>query len=70
MTADPFPTFTDARPYCQAHDRDGLRTARRYSIGRIVDRIGSGDAFGAGVLHGLETGLDDQATPDFGLVAA
>jgi 2-dehydro-3-deoxygluconokinase len=50
--------------------REGLRTARTYSIGRIVDRIGSGDAFAAGILHGLGTGLDDQATLDFGLAAA
>jgi 2-dehydro-3-deoxygluconokinase len=48
----------------------GLQTTRTYSIGRIVDRIGSGDAFAAGVLHGLETGLDDQASLDFGLAAA
>jgi 2-dehydro-3-deoxygluconokinase len=46
--------------------RDGLRTTRTYSI----DRIGSGDAFAAGVLDGLETGLDDQPTLDFGLAAA
>jgi 2-dehydro-3-deoxygluconokinase len=50
--------------------RHGLTTTRTYSIGRIVDRIGSGDAFAAGVLHGIETGLDDQATLDFGLAAA
>ena len=50
--------------------RDGLWTTRTYSIGRIVDRIGSGDAFAAGVLHGLETGLDPQATVDFGVAAA
>jgi 2-dehydro-3-deoxygluconokinase len=50
--------------------RDGLWTTRTYSIGRIVDRIGSGDAFAAGVLHGLETGLESQATVDFGLAAA
>jgi 2-dehydro-3-deoxygluconokinase len=50
--------------------RDGLWTTRTYSIGRIVDRIGSGDAFAAGVLHGLETGLDAQATVDFGVAAA
>jgi 2-dehydro-3-deoxygluconokinase len=50
--------------------RNGLLTTRTYSIGRIVDRIGSGDAFAAGVLHGLETGLADQATLDFGLAAA
>jgi 2-dehydro-3-deoxygluconokinase len=50
--------------------RNGLSTTRTYSIGRIVDRIGSGDAFAAGVLHGLETGLDNQASVDFGLAAA
>jgi 2-dehydro-3-deoxygluconokinase len=50
--------------------RNGLWTTRTYSIGRIVDRIGSGDAFAAGVLHGLETGLDNQASVDFGLAAA
>ena len=50
--------------------RNGLTTTRTYSIGRIIDRIGSGDAFAAGVLHGLESGLDDQATLDFGLAAA
>jgi 2-dehydro-3-deoxygluconokinase len=50
--------------------REGLLTTRTYSIGRIVDRIGSGDAFAAGVLHGLETGLGDQASLDFGLAAA
>jgi len=50
--------------------RNGSWTTRTYSIGRIVDRIGSGDAFAAGILHGLETGLDHQATVDFGLAAA
>jgi 2-dehydro-3-deoxygluconokinase len=50
--------------------RSDLLTTRTYSIGRIVDRIGSGDAFAAGLLHGLTTGLDDQASLDFGLAAA
>jgi 2-dehydro-3-deoxygluconokinase len=50
--------------------RSGLITTRTYSIGRIIDRIGSGDSFAAGVLHGLETGLDDQSSLDFGLAAA
>jgi 2-dehydro-3-deoxygluconokinase len=50
--------------------RNDLRTTRTYSIGRIIDRIGSGDAFAAGVLHGLKTGLDDQGALDFGLAAA
>jgi 2-dehydro-3-deoxygluconokinase len=50
--------------------RSGLVTTRTYSIGRIIDRIGSGDAFAAGVLHGIETGLNDQASLDFALAAA
>lgn len=50
--------------------RDGLRTTRQYSIGRIIDRIGSGDAFAAGVLHGILTGANDQGALDFGLAAA
>ncbi len=50
--------------------RSALFTTRRYSLGRIVDRIGSGDAFAAGVLHAILTGLDDQMAADFGLAAA
>jgi 2-dehydro-3-deoxygluconokinase len=50
--------------------REGLVATRTYSIGRIIDRIGSGDAFAAGVLHGIETGLGDQATLNFALAAA
>ncbi len=43
---------------------------RSYSIAPIVDRIGTGDAFAAGVLHGYLQGLESQATLDFGLAAA
>jgi 2-dehydro-3-deoxygluconokinase len=50
--------------------REGLRTTRTYSIGRIIDRIGSGDAFAAGILHGVRTQMDDQECVDFGLAAA
>jgi 2-dehydro-3-deoxygluconokinase len=50
--------------------RDGLHTTRTYSIGRIIDRIGSGDAFAAGILHGVRTQMDDQDTVDFGLASA
>jgi 2-dehydro-3-deoxygluconokinase len=43
---------------------------RTYSIAPIVDRIGTGDAFAAGVLHGYLEGFEPQATLDFGLAAA
>jgi 2-dehydro-3-deoxygluconokinase len=46
-----------------------LRTGPRALPG-IVDRIGTGDAFAAGILHGLTSSLDDAATLEFGLAAA
>jgi 2-dehydro-3-deoxygluconokinase len=51
--------------------RDGreLHTRKEPLVG-IVDRIGGGDAFAAGLLHGLRTGQDEQAALDFGLAAA
>lgn len=39
--------------------------SKRYHIPYIVDRIGGGDAFSAGVLHGLLNGHDAQAIIDF-----
>jgi len=50
--------------------RAGSWKTRRYSLGQIVDRIGSGDAFAAGVLHAVLSGCDEQRTVDFGLAAA
>jgi 2-dehydro-3-deoxygluconokinase len=50
--------------------RKGFTTTRTYSLSPIVDRIGTGDAFAAGILHGCLTGLDDQASLDFALAAA
>jgi 2-dehydro-3-deoxygluconokinase len=35
----------------------------------VVDRIGGGDAFAAGALHGLITGRDGQCTIDFAVAA-
>lgn len=40
------------------------------SLPGIVDRIGGGDAFAAGVLHGLASGWDDEASLRFGHAAA
>ena len=44
-------------------------TAAR-DVSPIVDRIGTGDAFAAGVLHGGLTGLSEQEALDFGVAAA
>ena len=50
--------------------RAGAWVTQPRSLNPIVDRIGGGDAFAAGVLHGLIEGLGEQATLDFGVAAA
>jgi 2-dehydro-3-deoxygluconokinase len=46
------------------------RLSRAYPLQGIVDRIGAGDAFAAGVLHGLTNDFDPQKTVDFATAAA
>lgn len=51
--------------------RNGTRCETgRHDVGPIVDRIGTGDAFAAGVLHGALVGMDHHAALEFGLAAA
>jgi 2-dehydro-3-deoxygluconokinase len=60
-----------------AHELSGVtltrtgaaRTSAR-AISGIVDRIGGGDAFAAGLLHGLASGMSEQHMLDFGVAAA
>lgn len=42
------------------HDRSRFHRSRSYDITHIVDRVGAGDAFAAGLIHGLLT-LDDPS---------
>lgn len=50
--------------------RDGrLLESAPYLLDGIVDRIGGGDAFAAGLLHGLHSGLDAQGSLDFALAS-
>ena len=50
--------------------RDGAAQTEDVIVAGIVDRIGAGDAFAAGVLHGLRTGLDIEGTAQAGLALA
>ena len=50
--------------------RDGMIETPSYSITPIVDRVGGGDAFAAGMLHGLYSGMSDSDSLNFGLAAA
>jgi 2-dehydro-3-deoxygluconokinase len=47
--------------------RQGRMETAVYDVERIVDRIGGGDAFAAGVLHGLLSGTTDQKALDYGI---
>jgi 2-dehydro-3-deoxygluconokinase len=47
-----------------------LLATRNYALSGIVDRIGAGDAFAAGLLHGLGQAWPDQRALDFALAAA
>lgn len=50
--------------------RDGHNQTPEVTLTSIVDRIGSGDAFCAGILHGLLHGTDDSDTVAYGLALA
>lgn len=44
--------------------------SRRYDITDIVDRVGSGDSFAAGLIYGLHTGMADDAALNFAVAAS
>ena len=50
--------------------RERELVSRTYSLDGIVDRVGAGDAFTAGVLHGRLGKLDDQRALELGVAAA
>ena len=50
--------------------RDQMFVAPAYALHGIVDRIGAGDAFAAGVLHGLISNFDPLAAVRFATAAA
>lgn len=47
--------------------RDGAAQTEELDVAGIVERIGAGDAFAAGVLHGMRRGLDLRDTVHAGL---
>ena len=52
------------------HDRERFITSRRYEITDVVDRVGAGDAFTAGLVHGLLTHGDDARALEFATAAS
>ncbi len=51
------------------HNRKEFLVSRRYDITDIVDRVGSGDAFAAGIIYGLLALQDDRKALEFGVAA-
>ena len=49
--------------------REGTCRSRQYEI-QIVDRVGTGDAFAAGLIFGLLSGFESQRAIDFAAAAA
>jgi 2-dehydro-3-deoxygluconokinase len=54
---------------CLYNGRDFM-VSRRYDITDIVDRVGSGDSFAAGLIHGLHTGMAADAALNFAVAAS
>lgn len=51
-------------------DRAGVSSSPVITLEDIVDRVGTGDAFAAGIVHGLIAGLARQATAEFATACA
>lgn len=53
-----------------SYTRASSTRTRPHAVTGIVDRIGGGDAFAAGLLHGLTKGMGEQQALDFAVAAA
>jgi 2-dehydro-3-deoxygluconokinase len=52
------------------HNRRELFVSTRYDITDIVDRVGTGDAFAAGLIHGFTSGMADLEALEFAAAAS
>lgn len=52
------------------YNRHEFLVSTRYNITDIVDRVGAGDAFSAGLIYGLLTGMDDARALEFAAAAS
>ncbi len=52
------------------HNREAFLTSTEYEIDDIVDRVGTGDAFAAGMIYGLISGLEQREALEFATAAS
>jgi len=55
--------------YATWHDVRGLAVSKQYETNEVVDRVGSGDSFMAGLIHAQLEGMDAQQTISFAAAA-
>ena len=51
-------------------DRQEFYVSRRYEVTDIVERVGTGDAFAAGLIYGYSTGMDNEEALNFAVAAS
>ncbi len=52
------------------HNRQGFLVSRSFDVTDIVDRVGTGDAFAAGLIYGLHAGMADGDALEFATAAS
>jgi 2-dehydro-3-deoxygluconokinase len=52
------------------YNGDDFLVSRQYEITDVVDRVGTGDAFAAGLIYGMNNGMADQEALDFAVAAS
>lgn len=52
------------------HDGQGFRASRQFTITNIVDRVGTGDSFAAGLIYGLVSDMSHADALDFAVCAS
>ncbi len=52
------------------HNRQEFMVSTRYEVTDIVDRVGTGDAFAAGLIYGLSSGMRDKEALEYAAAAS
>ena len=52
------------------HNRKEFYLSTQYDITHIVDRVGGGDSFAAGVIYGMTSGMPDEESLGFATAAS
>ena len=58
-------TASHQKIFAQLWDGNGYRKTPEIDMTQVVDRIGTGDAYAAGLIYALQTGMDDVAALAF-----